>query len=55
MTAGNEKLQLILRKDRLILANALCDIVGLQLDEPADDIYVLLGEGDRLFGLPWPR
>ncbi|KAJ1966044.1 CAAX geranylgeranyltransferase alpha subunit [Dipsacomyces acuminosporus] len=58
--AGEKKLALCqkvrktLRKDRLILARAMCDIVGLQLTVPEDDILLGLNDTSRLFGLPWP-
>ncbi|KAJ2413762.1 hypothetical protein GGI10_002843 [Coemansia sp. RSA 2530] len=58
-----------LRKDRRILANALCQVVGLQTagaaaqnlgiedDDEDDEVFFLnmdMDDRKRLFGLPWP-
>ncbi|KAI8323846.1 hypothetical protein GQ54DRAFT_309791 [Martensiomyces pterosporus] len=49
-----QKAHAALRRDRLILSRALCDIVGLQLAIPEDDVFLGLNDSSRLFGLPWP-
>ncbi|KAJ1814824.1 hypothetical protein LPJ75_002609, partial [Coemansia sp. RSA 2598] len=43
----------VLHKDREILSDALCGVVGLQL-ETSEDEYAVLADGVCLFGLPWP-
>ncbi|KAJ1645882.1 hypothetical protein LPJ64_002589 [Coemansia asiatica] len=48
-----ERLLEVLRKDREILSDALCGVVGLRL-EASEDEYAVLADGMCLFGLPWP-
>ncbi|KAJ2160508.1 hypothetical protein GGF46_002208 [Coemansia sp. RSA 552] len=43
-----------LRKDRGILAGALCEVVGLQLRAPGPGDGFEMYDQSRLFGMPWP-
>ncbi|KAJ2453604.1 hypothetical protein EV183_002129 [Coemansia sp. RSA 2336] len=47
-----QRAETALRSDRLILAKALCSVVGLRLVET--DVFAGVDERARLFGLPWP-
>ncbi|KAJ2723054.1 hypothetical protein GGI07_002881 [Coemansia sp. Benny D115] len=51
--ASNTKMEAALRGDRGILAGALCQVVGLQLELEADP-FLAMADSRRLFGLPWP-
>ncbi|KAJ1882555.1 hypothetical protein LPJ57_000837 [Coemansia sp. RSA 486] len=51
--AAFQRLLEALRKDREILCDALCGVVGLQL-EASEDEFAVLADGVCLFGLPWP-
>ncbi|KAJ1726537.1 hypothetical protein LPJ61_005122, partial [Coemansia biformis] len=49
------RVRALLRKDRRTLADALCEVVGLQLAPPASsgDVFSGMDAQARLFGLPW--
>ncbi|KAJ2709636.1 hypothetical protein H4R19_004155 [Coemansia spiralis] len=56
-SAGQQqRVRAMLRKDRRMLAEALCEVVGLQLTPPANagDVFSGMDAQARLFGLPWP-
>ncbi|KAJ2827617.1 hypothetical protein IWW50_001803 [Coemansia erecta] len=47
-----QRVEAELRTDRLVLASALCSVVGLRVVE--SDVFAGVDERARLFGLPWP-
>ncbi|KAJ2767793.1 Peroxisome chaperone and import receptor, partial [Coemansia nantahalensis] len=54
--AQQQRASAMLRADRRTLADALCEVVGLQLAPPASggDVFSGMDAQARLFGLPWP-